>query len=68
MKDDHDYVSPKEAAKILGVDHQTLANWRSVNKKEKKHPSLKYVKVGKKINYFKKSLLEFIKANTVGAD
>jgi transposase-like protein len=66
MKDDDGFVCTKEAARILGVDPQTLANWRSENKKEKKHPDLKHFKVGKKVNYFKKSLFDFIKRNTVG--
>lgn len=58
-----EFYSPKEAAKRLGLtNHETLAVWRS----KKKHPDLKYVRIGGCIRYLKRHVDEFIKKNTVG--
>ncbi len=70
MKEEFDFATTKEAAKIIGVDYRTLENWRSRNKNGNgnEYPNLKHTKVGKKIFYFKKSLMEFIRKNTVGEE
>jgi hypothetical protein len=70
MKHENDFVSTKEAAKIVGLSHRTLQDWRCENKKNghKPCPDLKHAKIGGKILYFKKSLLDFIKRNTTGTE
>ena len=53
---------PEAAAETLGISVETLADWRC------RHPDkLPYVKVGRCVRYARKSVEEFIAANTVGA-
>jgi excisionase family DNA binding protein len=40
------FLTPDEVATILGIDSQTLANWRST----KRYP-LKYARIGRRIRY-----------------
>ena len=67
-----DFVSSKEAAKIVGQTHGTLNTWRRENRRvkngKKPNPDLKHVKIGGKVFYFKSCLLEFIRRNTLGSE
>ena len=56
-------LSRAEAAKILGVEPQTLAVWKST----KRYP-LPCVKVGRSVRYRMADVLDFIKANTLGGE
>ncbi|WP_085440393.1 helix-turn-helix domain-containing protein [Magnetofaba australis] len=53
-------ITPREAAKILGVEPTTLGNWRHT----KRYP-LPYVKVGKKVMYRLTDVEEFIESRYV---
>jgi hypothetical protein len=50
------WVTPREAARILGVGVQTLANWRSRDRAEKRQPGnyyagLTYKRYGSCVRY-----------------
>lgn len=65
MRIEEEFLSTKELARLLGLkNHCTLAVWRS----KKKHPTLKYTRVGGCIRYSKKGVEKFIADNTVGED
>jgi len=58
-----DLIDTKTAAKILGLrNHHTLEVWRSV----KRHPELRYHRVGRTIRYRTADLTAFLDANAVG--
>jgi len=50
-----------EAAALLQVRPQTLAVWRS----SRRHPELRYVRVGRSIRYRYADLLAYLAARTV---
>lgn len=53
-----DLLTPKQAAKYLGIAETTLACWRN-----RKHPNLVYYKVGEKsVRYRMEDLNEFLSA------
>jgi hypothetical protein len=54
-------LSPRQAADMLDVSPGTLAVWRST----KRYP-LQYIKVGGKVRYSLKHLLDFLALRTVG--
>jgi len=39
-------LTPPEVAELLGLDHRTLANWRSNGQEE-----LRYLKIGNRVRY-----------------
>ena len=53
-------LTPKEAAKELGVAPETLAIWRCT----KRYP-LSYVKIGRKVFYRVEDIIAFIESRTV---
>ena len=53
----------KEAASILGLEPETLAQWRYLRKYEDRLP---YLKVGRKVFYLKDDLYRFLEACKVG--
>lgn len=54
-----DLLTPREAAKILGVSAQTLAVWRC----ERRY-NLHYVKIGACVRYRRSELTRFIEQQT----
>ncbi|MGF6635220.1 helix-turn-helix domain-containing protein [Paraburkholderia sp. MM6662-R1] len=56
-------VTNTEAAKILGVEPETLAQWRYLRKFAE---SLPYFKVGRKVFYSKRDLFAFLETCRVG--
>jgi len=58
-----DLVDTKTAARILGLrNHHTLEVWRST----KRHPGLRYHRVGRAVRYRIADLQAFLTANAVG--
>ena len=55
-----DYLlTPEEAAAAIGVQKETLANWRSTAR-----ISIPYVKIGKRVRYRAGSILRYIREHT----
>lgn len=48
-----EYITEKEAAKMLGVSVKAVQNWRSKNR------NLSFAKMGKNIRYLKKNVKDF---------
>ena len=57
-----DLIPAKEAARILGIQPDTLNVWRAT-----KRYQIPYVKVGSRVFYRQEDLIAFIKDNMVGA-
>lgn len=57
-----DLIPAKEAARILGIQPDTLNVWRAT-----KRYNIPYVKVGSRVFYRQEDLLAFIRENMVGA-
>jgi hypothetical protein len=57
-RDHFGFVSPAEAARVLGVSECTLQRWRS----EASGPG--YVKIGGRVRYSYPMLLEYVDAQT----
>lgn len=53
-------IDETEAAKLLGLERQTLTNWRCTHR-----VCLPFVKVGRTVRYRKSDLLEFVNENTI---
>jgi predicted site-specific integrase-resolvase len=60
MKSINPLLSPSEAARILGVSIQTLANWRAA----RRYP-LTYIKVGGRVMYRLEDLEAFIEGQAI---
>lgn len=59
----NDKADSKEAAQILGVEPETLSQWRYLRKFEDRLP---YFKVGRKVFYLKTDLYSFLATCRVG--
>lgn len=57
---DSDRMNTFEAAKIIGVEPQTLASWRCTKKE-----SVPYYKIGRKVFYKKKDLIDWVEQRRV---
>lgn len=55
-------LTSRQAAAVLGVQEETLCNWRST-----KRYSIEFVKVGRLVKYRQSALDRFIAARTVAA-
>jgi excisionase family DNA binding protein len=55
-------LTPKQVTEILGVDEQTLANWRCTGRH-----GLPFVRVGRSVRYCAKSLEQWVQSRTQGA-
>ncbi len=56
-------VTPREAARILGVDTLTLANWRTSSKRRQ---PLRFIKIGNSVRYSLADIEQFINERAVG--
>ena len=55
------FLTPDQAAEILGVSVGTLSVWRST----KRYP-LRYLKIGRTVKYRVKDLMDFAESRVVG--
>ncbi|MBP7953553.1 MAG: helix-turn-helix domain-containing protein [Nitrosomonas sp.] len=53
--ENNERLSPDQAAKYIGFEKSTLASWRCTNKQK-----IPYIKIGKKVFYYKSALDAFI--------
>ena len=58
-----DLASNKDAAKILGVEPETLAQWRYLRKFSDRLP---YFKVGRRVFYSRRDLAAFLETCRIG--
>lgn len=63
MLGDNTLLSPVQAAELLGVKEQTLANWRST----KRYP-LPYVKIGRNVKYRLGDVENLIESSVISMD
>ena len=63
MKSINPLLSPSEAARILGVSVQTLANWRA----SRRYP-LTYIKVGGRVMYRMEDVEAFIESQAIAKE
>lgn len=53
-------VTPKQAARDLGISPRTLANWRSIGR-----PHIQHTRVGRGIRYYQSAIDNYLAKNAV---
>lgn len=54
-------LNDRQTAEILGISPKSLAVWRCT----KRHPDLKYIKVGRAVRYRPEDIESFINSRTI---